>query len=237
MKLHPTTVDAFILAFWGVTTGVWLWASGLDIALQGWLYANYNQTFNEKMRLLSQLSLGRTQLIALFGIGAAAVLWRGGVYGLIQALNLTAQQWGYWLRGKSGWLKGWAETPTLSRYAFTAIGVLVASGLAQIILKFVIGRPRPKEWLWNGTDPYTWVPFGFDSTFWSLPSGHTTSTFAIFVWLAFGFPRYRVPLILMAVVLSSSRFLAVTPHYLGDVVAGAALGTAVAWWAWGRARG
>jgi len=237
VKLRPTTVDALILTLWGVAGGVWLWASGLDIALQGWLYANYNQTFNDKMRLLSQLSLGRSQLIALFGLGAAAVLWRGGVCGLLRALNLTAQQWRHWLRGKQGWLAAWAETPTLTRYAFTAIGVLVVSGVCQILLKIIVGRPRPKEWLWNGTDPYTWAPFGFDATFWSLPSGHTTSTFAIFVWLAFGFPRWRVPLLMAAVVLACSRFLAVTPHYLGDVVAGAALGTAVALWVWGWARG
>jgi membrane-associated phospholipid phosphatase len=237
VKLHSTTVDALTLTLWGVAAGVWLWASGLDIALQSWLYTNYNQTFNEKMRLLSQLSLGRSQLIALLGLGAAAVLWQGGLHGLIQALNLTARQWVQWLRGKSGWLKAWAEIPTLTRFAFTAIGVLTVSGLAQIILKFIIGRPRPKEWLWNGTDPYTWAPFGFDATFWSLPSGHATSTFAIFVWLAFGFPRWRIPLLLAAFMLSCSRFLAVTPHYLGDVVAGAALGTAVAWWVWGRARG
>jgi membrane-associated phospholipid phosphatase len=234
---RTATQNALVLGLWGMALGLWLWASGLDIALQGWLWANYNQTFNNNMRFLSQLSLGRTQIWGLIFIGGGVALWHGGLWGFWRLLNATGQQFLHWLKGHLGWLPLWAGVPTLSRLTYTAMGVLTVSGVLQIISKFIVGRPRPKEWLWNSENPFTAQPFGLDSLYWSLPSGHTTSTFAIFCWLALGLPQWRVPLLLAAVILSCSRFLAVTPHYLGDVVAGAGLGAAVAVWLWGRARG
>lgn len=234
MKLRPTTVDALVIAVWGFAVGFWLWGSGLDVALQDWLYTNYNQAFNDNMRLLGWLSLGRTQIWGLVGLGGICALYYGGLYGLGQALKLTVLQWGAWLRGKRGWLQNWAETPAFTRIAFTALGVMAINGVLQVLAKCLIGRPRPKEWLWNGTSPYTPHPFGFDSAFWSMPSGHASSTFVLAVWLALAFPHWRLPILSIATCMACSRFLAVTPHYLGDVVAGAALGSAVALWISGR---
>jgi membrane-associated phospholipid phosphatase len=232
--MRATPINALLVLLYGLAAGLYLWASGLDIALQHWLYANYNQTFNEKMRWLSGLSLGRTQLWGLIVVGLVAALYQGGLWGAWQALGVAGRQTLHWLKGQRGWLVGWQGQPLLTKLCLMALTVLAASGLLQILLKILIGRPRPKEMLWNGADPYLAQPLGFDSSFWSLPSGHTTSTCAIFVWLALGLPRWRIPLLLSATVLSCSRFLAVTPHYLGDVVAGAAVGAAVAMLMWSR---
>jgi membrane-associated phospholipid phosphatase len=40
----------------------------------------------------------------------------------------------------------------------------------------------------------------------------------------------------VAAALSLSRFLALTPHYMGDVIAGAAVGAATAWGVWNLRR-
>ena len=84
----------------------------------------------------------------------------------------------------------------------------------------------------HGGNPYALQPFSFDATWYSFPSGHACSTFAIAVWLGLAFPRWRWPLLALATLTSVSRFLALTPHYAGDVIAGAALGAAVAGWLW-----
>ncbi len=232
--MHINATNALLVFIYGLAAGMWLWASGTDIAWQQWLYANDNQTFNTTMRALSQLALGRTQVWGLIIIALVAALWRGGIWGAWQALRVAGEQILLWLRGKFAWHAGWQMQPHITKLCLTALPVLAATGILQIILKIIIGRPRPKEMLWNGADPNLPQPFGFDSSYWSLPSGHSASTFAIFLWLALGLPRWRVPLLLGACLLSTSRFLAVTPHYVGDVVAGAAVGGAVAMVLWSR---
>lgn len=232
MTITPT--NALLVLLYGLAAGVVLWVSGLDVALQLWLYANYDQTFNDKMRWLGSLALGRNQVFGLLAVGLGAALWAGNHRGLWRALQLWVKQMWVWARGQRGWLAGWQGQPVLTRLCLTALPVLAVTGVVQIILKFLIGRPRPKEQLWNGVDPFTPHPFSLDSSFWALPSGHTSSTFAIFTWLMLGLPRWRIPLLLAAVTLSASRFLAVTPHYLGDVVAGAGVGAACALWLWSR---
>lgn len=228
-----TPVGAAAVLLCGLGVGLALWASGLDIALQQWLYAHYHDGFNRAIRALSGLALGRTQVWALLGVALGLALYQGGLQGAWQALRLTGQQLQAWLRGARGWLAGWRGQPLLTRLCLTVLPMLLATGLLQIILKILIGRPRPKELLWNGADPYLAQPLGFDASFWSLPSGHTASTFVIFTWLALGLPRWRWPLLAVACVFGASRFLAVTPHYLGDVIAGAGVGAAVALAAWG----
>ena len=194
-----------LLALWGLAAGFVLWASGVDVAVQLWLYEGYHQGFNDAMRVLGDVGKGSTQaalcVILAVGIGLGN-RWRGrpGLYA--------------------------------PRMLLAAIGVFVLAGGVNWVLKLGIGRARPKELLWNGGGAFDAAPFTLDALWWSFPSGHSCSTFAMAVWLGLAFPRWRRPLLGLAVVLSMSRFLAVTPHYLGDVVAGAAVGAAVAWALW-----
>jgi membrane-associated phospholipid phosphatase len=61
----------------------------------------------------------------------------------------------------------------------------------------------------------------------SFPSGHATVSFACATVLALAVPRLRVPLIVLAVLISFSRVY-VGVHYPGDVLAGAVLGIGIA---------
>ena len=124
--------------------------------------------------------------------------------------------------------KSWDGVTVGPKVFLAVVPLLGLTGLVQLLMKFVIGRPRPKMLFFKGMDPFDVQPFGLKASYWSFPSGHSASTFAVLVWLALWFPKWRVPALVAATVLSASRFLAVTPHYLGDVVSGAGLGAAIA---------
>lgn len=194
-----------LLLVWGMAIGVLLWGSGIDVAIQRWLFANYVQGFNDVMRVLGEIGKGTAQIVMCLLV---AGLWFGYA----------------WWQGK--------VRPAGARLIVMAIPVFALAGIVNFIMKWCIGRGRPKEFLLNGGDPYAMQPFAHDAQWWSFPSGHSCSTFAIVVWLGLVFPRWRYPLWAVGIVLSMSRFLAVTPHFAGDVVAGAAVGAAVAWAVW-----
>ena len=100
-------------------------------------------------------------------------------------------------------------------YMFVAIGL---TGLADTILKRIIGRVRPSE-----LGPFAFEPVSWRSEYASLPSGHTTSVFATLVAVGLIFPRVRPLLWLYALFIAASRVI-VSVHYPSDVLAGAAFG-------------
>lgn len=219
----------------GLLAGMVLWQTGADIRLQAWLWLNYHHGFNTLMHLLGEFGLGRSQLMAC---AAGALAWAlvrhnretsGRRRMLVwRMLAGCVEQMGLWLRGKWVWAGSWGGLERGPRVLLAAVPLLGLAGLAQLLMKCAIGRPRPKMLFFYGGDPFAVKPFHLEARYWSFPSGHSTSTFAVLVWLALCFPRWRVPALVLAAVLSCSRFLAVTPHYLGDVVAGAGLGAAIA---------
>lgn len=216
----------------GMLVGACMWASGLDVAITDWLWVNYHQDFNDGMRVLGFLGQGRIQIWACVVIGLIwALRRRGRENGLALGWRLVTgifEQALLWLTGRWKWASRWQGVTVGPRMLLAVVPLLALSGLAQVVLKMLVGRPRPKETLWNGVDPYSVHPLTFDASFWSLPSGHAVSTFALAVWLALAFPHLRWVFGGFAVVLAGSRFLAITPHYLGDVVAGAGIGAGMA---------
>jgi undecaprenyl-diphosphatase len=94
--------------------------------------------------------------------------------------------------------------------------VLLADAVA-LAVKVLVDRPRPH------LDPLVRVP-----TDWSFPSGHAATSFAGATMLAHFLPRRRLLLYALAVAIAFSRVY-VGVHYPVDVLAGAALGTAVGW--------
>lgn len=208
-QMREALAGPLLVLVWGFAAGVLLWGSGVDVAIQVWLQENYVQNFNSAMRMLGMFGKGTTQVSLCVMFGAAWAL--------------------------RGWLHGDVNIQGIRR-VLVAVPVFVVAGGINWILKWGIGRGRPKEFLWNGTDPYRMNPFEFTAQWWSFPSGHSCSTFAIAVWLGLAFPRRRCLFWGIAAALSFSRFLAVTPHYMGDVIAGAAVGTAVAWATWNLRR-
>jgi undecaprenyl-diphosphatase len=105
-----------------------------------------------------------------------------------------------------------------------AVSYLVAVGLVTL-LKGVFDRPRPPV---GHPEIHPLVALPASG---SMPSGHAASAFAAAVAVGLVHPRLRWPLLVLAGLIALSRvWLGV--HYLTDVLAGAALGTAVAYAAW-----
>jgi membrane-associated phospholipid phosphatase len=100
-------------------------------------------------------------------------------------------------------------------YMFVAIGL---TGLADTIVKRVIGRVRPSE-----AGPFAYEPLRWKSEFASMPSGHATTVFATLVAVGLVFPRARPLLWIYALVIAASRII-VLAHYTSDVIAGAVFG-------------
>jgi undecaprenyl-diphosphatase len=106
-----------------------------------------------------------------------------------------------------------------SAYFFLCVAL---SGLLTNVLKRLVGRSRPK--LLDQQDVYAMQPFTFKSDWASWPSGHTTTIVAVALVLAIFAPRWRIPLLVIAVLIGLSRVI-VNAHYLSDIVAGAMIAT------------
>jgi len=110
--------------------------------------------------------------------------------------------------------------------AMVRIGFLFAAialpGLFVAIVKRLIGRARPL--VGGHIDPYLFHPFGWETDYASLPSGHATTAFSILVAFGSLFPRARTILWLYALAIAVSRVM-VNAHNVTDVFAGAVVGT------------
>jgi membrane-associated phospholipid phosphatase len=115
------------------------------------------------------------------------------------------------------------------------------SGLISVILKPLFGRLRPWK-LENGGDGYGFLiaqnpDFSFleniryqiemliqNSTHYSsFPSGHTTTSMAVFTYLMILFPRYAYVWISVTLLSLMSRIFA-NDHFVSDLLAGIIVG-------------
>lgn len=90
----------------------------------------------------------------------------------------------------------------------------LVSRLIAGVLKNVFLRARPPDgtfFVENGS---------------SFPSGHAAHFWALFFALALAFPRLRIPALILALLVSTSRIL-VNDHFVGDVLASAAISAIV----------
>ena len=100
-------------------------------------------------------------------------------------------------------------------YMFVAIAL---TGLADAIVKRIIGRARP-----SALGAFAYEPLAWRSEYASFPSGHTTNVFATLVAVGFIFPRLRPLLWVYALAIAASRVI-VSSHFSSDAIAGAAFG-------------
>ena len=90
-------------------------------------------------------------------------------------------------------------------------------------LKDLIGRTRPYE-VFDGVQRL--IGKQHDASF---PSGHSASSFAAAMCIYLNGPKkYGIPALLLALLIALSR-LYVGVHYPGDVIAGAIIGSLMAW--------
>ncbi|MEZ9141244.1 MULTISPECIES: phosphatase PAP2 family protein [unclassified Shewanella] len=109
--------------------------------------------------------------------------------------------------------------------------VAIIATIVRVSAKMVFGRTWPETWT---NDNFSWIthgveefhPFSLSNSFHSFPSGHALLTFA-FASLFWHFaPQYRL-LWCSSMVAVLMGQLGQNYHYLGDLLAGALIGTLV----------
>jgi membrane-associated phospholipid phosphatase len=111
-------------------------------------------------------------------------------------------------------------TAVAARLGFVFMAIAVP-GVLVTVGKRLIGRARPYSW--ESAGAFDFAPLRWHADFASLPSGHGTTAFATAFAIGALFPRMRVPLWMLAIMVAVSR-VAVSAHYPSDVVAGAVIG-------------
>ncbi len=107
--------------------------------------------------------------------------------------------------------------------------ILLFVGCAQIVtrlaaagLKGIFERMRPFEVIQAGN--WDWKFFAGHGN--AFPSGHSALFWGLFFPLAFVFPRYRLPLLIIPVFISIAR-VGVNDHWCSDVIASAGLAASI----------
>jgi membrane-associated phospholipid phosphatase len=96
-----------------------------------------------------------------------------------------------------------------------------ASGLINMLVKWLVGRNRPINMFNNGRFGFDYFQTIYEAN--SFPSGHAVTAFTLATALSILFPSLRIPAFIAAVAIGISRVV-LTSHYLSDVVAGAGIG-------------
>ena len=132
-------------------------------------------------------------------------------------------------RGGDGWL--WYGMGLIillfggaERYlAVGSAALAAATGIAIFLyVKKATGRKRPCTF-----EPHCWATLLPPDQF-SFPSGHTITAFAVALSLSRFYPDLGVGLMFCAFSIAASRIL-LGMHFLSDVLAGAAIGTMLAY--------
>ncbi len=112
----------------------------------------------------------------------------------------------------------------LKRTGGWALLAFIISGAIINIIKPLMHRPRPFT---TEAPPDTWLGYLRDSQFQSFPSAEAATTFAVALTISAAYPRLRVPLAAVAIIVAAAR-VAVGSHHPSDIIAGAMIGIAVA---------
>jgi undecaprenyl-diphosphatase len=107
-----------------------------------------------------------------------------------------------------------------TRLQFMFFSVLLSVFVGEL-LKFVIGRGRP--FVGGKANPFNFVPFSGTEAYYSLPSAHAVTAFALAFAVGALWPRLRLFMFTYAVVIALTR-LVLLAHHPSDVVAGALVG-------------
>jgi len=101
------------------------------------------------------------------------------------------------------------------------LAALSASGLVNILVKWIAGRSRPVYLFDHGLFGFNYFKVGYELN--SFPSGHSVTAFSLAAALTVLFPRFGFLAFIPAAAIAWSR-VALTSHFVSDVIAGAVVG-------------
>jgi len=107
---------------------------------------------------------------------------------------------------------------TRLQFIFCAVAV---SNLVTEVLKYCIGRGRP--FVGGEANAFHFSHFAGNPAYYSFPSGHATTAFALAFAVSVIWPQARLAMAVYAIVIAASRLVLVA-HHPSDVVAGALVG-------------
>ena len=107
---------------------------------------------------------------------------------------------------------------TRLQFIFWAVAM---SNLVTEVLKYCIGRGRP--FVGGEANAFHFSHFAGNPAYYSFPSGHATTAFALAFAVSVIWPQVRLAMAVYAVVIAASRLVLVA-HHPSDVVAGALVG-------------
>ncbi|HKP92499.1 MAG TPA: phosphatase PAP2 family protein [Chthoniobacterales bacterium] len=116
----------------------------------------------------------------------------------------------------------WKSTRATAWVILFIASAHIVTRLVAGILKNVFHRLRPFEVIEAGN--WDWKFFGDHGS--SFPSGHSAHFWGLFFPLAFLFPRYRIPLLVLPVFICVAR-VGVNDHWTSDVIASFAIAAAI----------
>jgi membrane-associated phospholipid phosphatase len=107
---------------------------------------------------------------------------------------------------------------TRLQFLFLAVAV---SNLVTEVLKYCVGRGRP--FVGGEANAFHFSHFAGNPAYYSFPSGHATTAFALAFAVSAVWPGARFAMAIYAVIIAASR-LVLLAHHPSDVVAGALVG-------------
>ena len=107
---------------------------------------------------------------------------------------------------------------TRLQFLFCAVTVPV---LITEVIKWCVGRGRP--FVGGEADVFHFSHFAGNPAYYSFPSGHATTAFALAFAVSAVWPKARPAMAVYAVIIAASR-LVLLAHHPSDVVAGALIG-------------
>lgn len=112
-----------------------------------------------------------------------------------------------------------------TNYAFLIFSSVLSAGIVAKIIKICVGRFRPIFFEALGITGFR--PLSLDWAFNSMPSGHTTATFAGLVMAGMLAPKIKPITWTLAIIVGVSR-VAIGAHWPTDVILGAFVGMVAA---------
>jgi len=107
---------------------------------------------------------------------------------------------------------------TRLQFIFCAVAF---SNLITEVLKYCIGRGRP--FVGGEANAFHFSHFAGNPAYYSFPSGHATTAFALALAVSAVWPQARIAMAVYALIIAASR-LVLLAHHPSDVVAGAMVG-------------